>query len=101
MVNEELANSYLRRAKKCIQPPKWHYVGSIIDQHIEKYPSEVRDKLRELNKEAKWLRSQREIAFYEDMDLIPEELYTKEDALKAIDIAKGYLQVAETIWKRF
>ena len=124
MVNEELASSYLRRAKirfeilqeflkrndfadiireaqevvellqkallirKGIQPPKWHDVGSIIDQHIE----------RKLNKEAKWLRSQGEIAFYGDMDLIPEELYTEKDALKAIEIAKGYLQVAETIW---
>lgn len=84
--------------RKGIQPPKWHDVGSIIDQHIDKYPSEVRAKLRKLNKEAKWLRSQGEIAFYGDMDLIPEELYTEKDALKAIEIAKGYLQVAETIW---
>ncbi len=135
MVNEELANSYLRRAKirfevlqeflkrddfadtireaqeivelvqKAIlikigvQPPKWHDVGSssIIDQHIDKFPPEVRDKLRTLNKEAKWLRSQREIAFYGDMDLIPEEIYTREDALKAVGIAEGYLSVVRSL----
>ena len=130
MVNEELANSYLRRAeirlevleeflkrndfadtvreaqevvelvqkalliKIGIQPPKWHDVGSIINQHIEEYPDNVREKLKILNTEAKWLRSQREIAFYGDMDIIPEELYTREDALKAIKIAEDYLSIA-------
>ncbi len=133
MVNEELANSYLRRAeirfeilheflkredyadtireaqeivelvqkalliKIGVQPPKWHDVGSIIDRHLEEYPKDIRDKLRALNREAKWLRSQREIAFYGDMDIIPEELYTKEDALKAISIAEGYLSVARAV----
>ena len=72
-------------------------MGSIIDQHIDKFPPEVRDKLRTLNKEAKWLRSQREIAFYGDMDLIPEEIYTREDALKAVGIAEGYLSVVRTL----
>ena len=130
MVNEELANSYLRRAeirlevleeflkrndfadtvreaqevvelvqkalliKIGIQPPKWHDVGNIINQHIEEYPDNVREKLKILNTEAKWLRSQREIAFYRDMDIIPEELYTREDALKAIKIAEDYLSIA-------
>ncbi len=130
MVNEELANSYLRRAeirlevleeflkrndfadtvreaqevvelvqkalliKIGIQPPKWHDVGNIINQHIEEYPDNVREKLKILNTEAKWLRSQREIAFYGDMDIIPEELYTREDALKAIKIAEDYLSIA-------
>ena len=133
MVNEELANSYLRRAKirfdvlqeflkrndyadtvreaqeivelvqKAllikigVQPPKWHDVGGIIDQHLEEYPSSVRDKLKELNREAKWLRSQREIAFYGDMDIIPEELYTKEDAIKAVRIAEGYISIAQSL----
>ncbi len=133
MVNEELANSYLRRAKirfdvlreflkrndyadtvreaqeivelvqKAllikigVQPPKWHDVGSIIDQHLEEYPPSVRDKLKELNREAKWLRSQREIAFYGDMDIIPEELYTKEDAIKAVRIAEGYISIAQSL----
>ncbi|EDP74905.1 HEPN domain-containing protein [Hydrogenivirga sp. 128-5-R1-1] len=133
MVNEELANSYLRRArirfdvlqeflkrddyadtvreaqeivelvqkalliKIGIQPPKWHDVGNIIDQHLEEYPSQIRDKLKKLNKEAKWLRSQRELAFYGDMDIIPEELYTKEDALRAVRIAKDYLSIAQSL----
>ena len=133
MVNEELANSYLRRArirfdvlqeflkrndyadtvreaqeivelvqkalliKIGIQPPKWHDVGNIIDQHLEEYPSQIRDKLKKLNKEAKWLRSQRELAFYGDMDIIPEELYTEEDALRAVRIAKDYLSIAQAL----
>ncbi len=133
MVNEELANSYLRRArirfdvlqeflkrddyadtvreaqeivelvqkalliKIGIQPPKWHDVGNIIDQHLEEYPSQIRDKLKKLNKEAKWLRSQRELAFYGDMDIIPEELYTEEDALRAVRIAKDYLSIAQSL----
>ncbi len=33
--------------------------------------------------------------FYENV--IPEELYTEEDALKAIKIAEGYLQVAQSV----
>ncbi len=134
MVNEELANSYLRRAKiRCeilkeylrredyadvireaqeaveliqkallikigVQPPKWHDVGKIIEEHLEEYPKHVRDRLKELNRKAKWLRTQREIAFYGDMDVIPEEIYKKEDALEAISIAEGYLSIAYSIF---
>ncbi len=133
MVNERLAESYLKRAgirleilpeylkrqdyadvireaqeiveliqkalliKVGIRPPKWHEVGSIINEHIDKFPHEVRETLFELNKIAKWLRSQREISFYGDMDLIPEELYSEEEALKALSFARDYYSIAEKI----
>ncbi len=67
MVNEELANSYLRRAKiRC----------EILKEYLKR--EDYADVIR--------------------MDVIPEEIYKKEDALEAIGIAEGYLSIAYSIF---
>jgi HEPN domain-containing protein len=50
-----------------------------------------------LRRGAKWLRSQREIAFYGDEDFLPLKEYTLKDAKKAYEIAKKFLEIAEKI----
>lgn len=77
-----------------IDPPKWHDVGMIILEHSEKFPDEIRDSLEELSKISKWLRTERELAFYGDIDFIPTEEYTEEDAIKAINGAKKVVNIA-------
>ncbi|MFN3480788.1 MAG: hypothetical protein ACK415_10430 [Thermodesulfovibrionales bacterium] len=43
------------------------------------------------------MRKERELAFYGDIDFIPSEEYTKDDALRAISDVKKVLDVASRI----
>ncbi|HDD43767.1 MAG TPA: HEPN domain-containing protein [Candidatus Desulfofervidus auxilii] len=82
-----------------IDPPKWHDVGMIILDNKEKFPKEIQPILSELAQISKWLRKERELSFYGDIDFIPTEEYTKEDALRAIEGAKKIVEVASKIIK--
>lgn len=77
-----------------IDPPKWHDVGELLLKYKERFPSEIHDTLKELSEISRWLREERESAFYGDIDFIPTEEYTQEDALKAIEGAKKVVEVA-------
>jgi len=77
-----------------IDPPKWHDVGMILVEFKEKFPEDIRDMLDNLAAISKWLRGEREIAFYGDIDFIPSEEYTEQDALKAIEGAKRVVETA-------
>lgn len=80
-----------------IKPPKWHDVIDIILENREKLPKKTINSLTKLRKDSKWLRSQREIAFYGDIDFIPTKDYPLRDAKKAINIARKFLEIAELI----
>lgn len=80
-----------------IEPPKWHDVIDIILENLSRFPQETVEELKQLRKGSKWLRSQRELAFYGDMDFIPEKSYTLDDAEKAIDTVKRFLAIAEKV----
>ncbi len=82
-----------------IDPPKWHDVGMIILEHREKFPDEVKGSLEELAKISKWLRTERELSFYGDIDFIPTDEYSEEDAINAIDCAKKVVDVALKVVK--
>ncbi len=82
-----------------IDPPKWHDVGGIILEHMEKFPEEVHKDLPEIAEVSKWLRKERELSFYGDIDFIPSEEYTHADALKAIEGAKKVVEVARKLIK--
>lgn len=77
-----------------IDPPKWHDVGTIILEHREKFPEDIRKDLDEIAEISRWLRKERELAFYGDIDFIPSEEYTREDALRAINDVKKVLETA-------
>ncbi len=83
--------------KMGIVPPKWHDVIDVILETKEKLPEEIGKKISKLRRGAKWLRSQREIAFYGDEDFLPLKEYTLKDAKKAYEIAKKFLEIAEKI----
>ena len=80
-----------------IDPPKWHDVGGILLEYRELFPSGVRRKLQRLSRISKWLRKERELSFYGDIDFIPTEEYSRADALKAIKDASYTLEVARSL----
>ena len=82
-----------------ISPPKWHDVSDIILENRAKFPSHFYSEFEKLVRNAKWLRSQRELSFYGDMDFIPEKSYTRDDALRAIKTANKLYEIAKEFIK--
>ena len=66
-----------------IEPPKLHDVGSLIVEHLTRLPPEIAKEAARLAAVSKWLRKEREFAFYGEIDFIPTAEYTVEDALRA------------------
>ncbi|TKS59654.1 MAG: DNA-binding protein [Nitrospira sp.] len=80
-----------------IEPPKLHDVGGLLLDHRERFPQDIRDQLAELAGISKRLRKERELAFYGDIDFIPTEEYSLEDARKAQQDAQRVLQAARRV----
>lgn len=76
-----------------IEPPKQHDVGSLLVEFKDRLPSEVSSNAKKLASISKWLRKEREFSFYGDIDFIPTEEYTEEDARKAINDATFVLSM--------
>jgi len=68
-----------------IEPPKYHDVGPLLIEHQERFKDVTSDEIFHLAKISKELRKERELAFYGDIDFIPTNEYTQEDAQKAIE----------------
>ena len=89
----ELATkAMLRRAG--IDPPKWHDVSGIILEHRDKFPAPLQAELTEAMRISKALRKERELSFYGDVDFIPSEEYTREQAEKAAREARFVVELA-------
>jgi len=67
-----------------VEPPKIHDVGGLLLEHKDKFPEDISKRLKKLAEISKRLRKERELAFYGDIDFIPTEEYTREDAKEAI-----------------
>lgn len=80
-----------------VDPPKQHDVGYLLLEFKERLPAKVRRAAPKLAKISKWLRKEREFAFYGDLDFIPTEEYTESDALKAIEDARFTVQMAALV----
>ncbi|MDW7711131.1 MAG: HEPN domain-containing protein [Deferrisomatales bacterium] len=80
-----------------IDPPKWHDVGPILEEHAARLPPECRLDLPALVETSRWLRREREFAFYGDVDFIPTEEYRSEDALRALEGARLALDAARRL----
>ena len=70
--------------KNGIEPPKIHDVGQVIIEHKLKLPDDRRVDVNRIAEISKWLRKEREFAFYGDVDLIPTEEYSQDDASRAL-----------------
>ncbi len=66
-------------------------------EHREKVVSDVRGALERAAAISKQLRKERELAFYGDIDFIPTEEYTAEDADRAYRDAEWILNLAQRV----
>lgn len=80
-----------------IEPPKFHDVGGLLLEHPDKYPPDITPHLKKLAFISKRLRKERELAFYGDIDFIPTEEYTNEDASEAIKDAEFVVDKARKL----
>jgi len=80
-----------------IEPPKWHDVGKLIIEYKKRLPKEARKDVKKVAGISHWLRKERELSFYGDIDFIPTEEYTREDAKKAMSDARFVVGVAKKV----
>ncbi len=80
-----------------VEPPKYHDVGGLLLEHRNKIAPEVREELGRAAEISKRLRKERELAFYGDIDFIPTEEYTTEDAGRAYADAEWVVRLARTV----
>jgi HEPN domain-containing protein len=80
-----------------IDPPKWHDVGPILKEQEHLFPEWIKGHLGQLADISRWLRKEREFAFYGDVDFIPTEEYAREDAERAIQDALFVLDKAQRL----
>lgn len=77
-----------------VEPPKQHDVGYLLVEYREMLPPEVAAEVHNLARISKWLRKEREFSFYGDLDFIPTEEYTVQDARRAIADAEHTVKLA-------
>jgi hypothetical protein len=70
-----------------VEPPKWHDVGQFLEEHRDRFNPAVARSVPRLVEESGWLRKEREFSFYGDIDFIPTERYSRDDASRAIEAA--------------
>lgn len=77
-----------------IEPPKWHDVGSLLEQYRDRFPGLPAEAVADLVRLSARLRKEREFSFYGDIDFIPTEQYLEPDATRAIDEARRAVEAA-------
>ncbi len=80
-----------------IEPPKWHDVSGFLVENAGRFPESVRSAIPRLTAISKWLRKERELAFYGDIDFVPTEEYTLDDARRAMNDATFAVTTAESL----
>ena len=78
-----------------IEPPKYHDVGGLLLEHKDRFMKEIVGGLKRAAEISKWLRKERELAFYGDIDFIPTEEYTVEDSSRASENANWIVALAQ------
>ena len=69
-----------------IEPPKWHDVGIILRNEAQRFPDWFTESIDRITLISRELRRERETSMYGDneLNLPPQQLYTKLDALEAV-----------------
>lgn len=82
-----------------VEPSKWHDVGPLILRYKKKFLEQVSKNTQKLAKISKWLRKEREFAFYGEVDFIPTKEYDLKDAERAISDATFVVETAKLVIK--
>lgn len=80
-----------------IEPPKWHDVSEFLVENATRFPEGIQAAIPRLTSASKWLRKERELAFYGDIDFVPTEEYGLAEAQRAIDDATFVVAIAEQL----
>ena len=80
-----------------VEPPKYHDVGSLLVEHRDRFQTAITEHLEKAAGISKRLRRERELAFYGDIDFIPTEEYSEDDARRAIEDAKWVVELAQKV----
>jgi HEPN domain-containing protein len=67
-----------------VDPPKWHDVGSVLIEHRAKFSAALQLEVDALAEISLRLRRDREAAFYGDIDMIPERIFDRDSAERAL-----------------
>lgn len=92
----ELALKALLR-REGIEPPKWHDVSELLLAKRERLPVAIQAHVNRLVEVSQWLRRERELAFYGDVDFIPTEQYGETEAVKALEDARFVVQLVSSV----
>jgi HEPN domain-containing protein/predicted nucleotidyltransferase len=92
----ELALKAMLRAVG-VDPPKYHDVGPLLLEHRDRFALDVAGELARAAEISGELRKDRELAMYGDVDFIPTERYSAEQAARAYDDAAWVLGLAERV----
>ena len=77
-----------------VEPPKVHDVGDLILEYRGMFPGEVAAQADLLREISRWLRKEREFAFYGEVDFVPTLEYRAEDAERAMTNAQTAVDAA-------
>jgi hypothetical protein len=80
-----------------VEPPHWHDVSPMLIEYRERFPQPFREQIGKIVEVSGWLRKEREFSFYGDIDFIPTEEYTQQDAERAIADAQWIVSVATSV----
>lgn len=67
-----------------VDPPHWHDVGPILVEQLDRFPPAIQHGIPRLAEISLRLRRDREAAFYGDIDLIPEHVFGRDAAERAL-----------------
>ena len=77
-----------------VEPPKWHDVGNLLLEHAARFDARVRRRIPRMARTSRWLRKERELSFYGDIDFIPSDEYGPKDAMRAAAQAAFIVETA-------
>lgn len=113
LLNEEDYSDVVREAQEIVElslkgmlrfvgvePPKYHDVGPLIVEHKERFKGISSEEIMKIAQISRKLRKERELAFYGDIDFIPTEEYTLDDANEAIEGANYVVSIARRLMRK-
>ncbi len=83
-----------------VDPPKQHDVGGLLLDFRDRLGAVAAAEAGRLADISKWLRKERELAFYGDTDFVPTSEYGPDDGKRAIEDARFVVQVAAQVVKQ-
>ncbi len=82
-----------------IEPPKWHDVGPVIMENLDRFPKWFTERAEWLATISRRLRREREPSMYgdEETGLPPDRIYTKFDAKEALGWAEEVFRLCSNL----